>query len=47
MDNNVLQISQNMKKNTYDDIDYVGKLTDILSVHRADKYQIGFVLVGV
>lgn len=39
MDYTILQSSQNIKKNTYDNIDYVKKLTDILSIKRANKYN--------
>jgi len=39
MDTNIFQTIQNCKKNTYDNLEYVQKITDILSVSRADNYN--------
>ena len=38
--NGILQSSQNMKKNTCESIEYVNSLVEILSIDRAEKYEL-------
>jgi P4 family phage/plasmid primase-like protien len=45
MGNGMLQTSQNMKKNTYDNLEYVNKLVEILNDCRADIY-IDWIRIG-
>ena len=38
--NSIFQTSQNIKKNTCDDLEYIIKLLNILSIQRADNYSL-------